>query len=234
MKRILIAGLLALAAGGQALAADLPQPAPQPPRAPATYVPAQAPYFSWTGIYVGINGGGAFGQSNWTDPTLGSTGNFSVDGFLVGGTVGANYQMGSFVIGIEADGDWANLNGTTTVGCAAICETKSDWLATVRGRAGWAFDRVLFYGTGGAAFADVQAASGVLPFSSSTQVGWTAGAGIEYAFTPNWTAKVEYLFVDLQNASCGPASCFGVVPGPNTTVSLNENIIRGGFNFKFW
>ncbi len=234
MKRILIASLLALAAGGQALAADLPQPAPQPPRAPATYVPAQAPYFSWTGIYVGINGGGAFGQSNWTDPILGSTGNFGVNGFLVGGTLGANYQMGSFVIGIEGDGDWANFDGTTSVGCPAICETKSDWLATVRGRAGWAFDRVLFYGTGGAAFANVQAASGLSAFSSSTQVGWTAGAGIEYAFTPNWTAKVEYLFVDLQNASCGPASCNGGAGATATTVSLNENIVRAGVNYKFW
>jgi outer membrane immunogenic protein len=228
-RTFVLAGVLALLIGGEALAADLPQPAPPPPRAPATYVPAQAPYFSWTGIYIGLNGGGAFGQSNWTDPTLPPTGNFNVNGFLVGGTVGANYQMGSFVIGIEADGDWANFDGTTPCGIT-VCETKSDWLATVRGRAGWAMDRVLFYGTGGAAFGNVQAAAGVLPFNSTTQVGWTAGAGIEYAFTPNWTAKVEYLFVDLQNAGCAPASC----AGPATTVSLNENIVRAGVNFKFW
>jgi outer membrane immunogenic protein len=100
---------------------------------------------------------------------------------------------------------------------------------TVRGRAGYAWDRVLFYGTGGAAFANVQAGAGALPFSSSTQTGWTAGAGVEYAFAPNWTAKVEYLFVDLQNASCPVGSCGSTT----TTVSLNENIIRGGVNFKF-
>jgi outer membrane immunogenic protein len=88
---------------------------------------------------------------------------------------------------------------------------------------------VLFYGTGGAAFANVQAGAGALPFSSSTQTGWTAGAGVEYAFAPNWTAKVEYLFVDLQNASCPVGSCGSTT----TTVSLNENIIRGGVNFKF-
>jgi outer membrane immunogenic protein len=64
---------------------------------------------------------------------------------------------------------------------------------------------------------------------SSTQVGWTAGVGLEYAFTPNWSAKAEYLFVDLGNASCGFANCGGT----NTTVSLNENIIRAGINFKF-
>ena len=110
------------------------------------------------------------------------------------------------------------------------CDTKSNWLATVRGRAGWAWNRVLFYGTGGAAFANVQAGAGALPFSSSTEAGWTAGVGVEYAFAPNWTAKVEYLFVDLANASCGFDQLRRHL---NTTVSLNENIIRAGINFKF-
>jgi outer membrane immunogenic protein len=229
MKRILMAGALALAAGGQALAADLPPPVMPTP--PATYLPIAAP-FSWTGIYVGVNGGYAFGTSNWTSAAFPPTGNFNPTGGVIGGTLGGNYQMGSFVIGIEGDGDWTNLNRTTFNACGPGCETKSSWLATVRGRAGWAWDRVLFYGTGGAAFANVQAAAGVLPFGSSTQVGWTAGAGIEYAFTPNWTAKVEYLFVDLQNASCGAGNCS--LGGSATTVSLSENVIRAGVNFKFW
>jgi len=226
MKRILIAGALALAAGGQALAADLPMA--RPPAPPVAYIPVPQVY-NWTGFYVGVNGGGAFGNSNWTDPVAPATGNFAVDGFLLGGTAGANYQMGSFVFGVEGDWDWANMNATTFNNCGVGCETKSDWLATVRGRAGWAWDRVLVYGTGGAAFANVQAAAGALPFSSSTQTGWTAGAGIEYAFAPNWTAKVEYLFVDLGNQACNPVNCGGTA----TSVSLNENVIRGGFNFKF-
>jgi outer membrane immunogenic protein len=230
MKRILMAAAFALAAGGPALAADLPMPAPVPPHA---YVPA-VPYYNWTGFYIGINGGGAFGNTSWTDPNDPPTGNFNVSGYLIGGTVGGNYQIGSFVLGVEGDGDWANINGTTfNTSCFAVgCETKSNWLATVRGRAGWAWDRVLFYGTGGAAFANVQGSAGVLPFSSSTQTGWTAGAGVEYAFAPNWTAKVEYLFVDLGNASCGFGNC-GATGGVNTNISLNENIIRGGINFKF-
>jgi len=231
MKRILIAGALALAAGGQALAADLPQPGPPPPRAPATYVPVPVPVFSWTGIYLGANGGYAFADSNWSAPPP-ATGNFSTDGFLVGGTLGGNYQWGQFVLGIEGDWDWANLNGTTFSNCGPGCETKSDWLATVRGRAGYAFDRILVYGTGGAAFGNLQAAAGVLPFSSSTQTGWTAGGGIEFAFTPNLTGKVEYLYVDLGNQSCAAGNCsFG---GPPTTVSLSENVIRAGINYKFW
>ena len=240
MKRILIAGALALAAEGQALAADLPQPAPPPPRAPATYVPVPAPVFTWTGIYLGINGGYAFGDSSWTTPGLTPTGNFSTSGYLVGGTLGGNYQWGQFVLGIEGDGDWTNLNGTTFVtggsGCGAGCETKSDWLATVRGRAGYAFDRILIYGTGGAAFGNLQAAFGSLPFSSSTQTGWTAGGGVEFAFTPNLTAKIEYLYVDLGNQSCAQANCAGgtILAPLNTTVSLTENVVRAGINYKFW
>ncbi len=234
MKRILMAAALALAAGGQALAADLPQPAPPPPRAPATYVPIPVPAFSWTGIYFGINGGYAFGQSSWTDPILGSTGNFSTTGWLAGGTLGGNYQWGQFVLGIEGDGDWQNLNGTTysAAGTCNIagCTTQSDWLATVRGRAGYAFDRFLVYGTGGGAFGNLQAAAGLLPFSSSTQIGWTAGGGVEFAFTPNLTAKVEYLYVDLGSQSCPAGSCTGTA----TSVSLTENVVRAGINYKFW
>jgi len=216
---------------GHAGAADLPASVP-------AYAPVAVSTYDWTGFYLGINGGGAFGNSNWTDPIDGATGNFTVSGALVGGTVGFNYQIGSWVLGVEGDGDWANLSGTTfNASCAGVgCTTQSNWLATVRGRAGWAWDRVLFYGTGGAAFANVQAAAGALPFSSTTQAGWTAGVGVEYAIWPNWTAKLEYLFVDLANSTCGVASCSGGVPpgpGVNTTVSLNENVIRGGFNFKF-
>ncbi len=142
------------------------------------------------------------------------------------------------MFGVEADADWSNISGTTfNTSCAGVgCETDSDWLATVRGRVGYAWDRFLVYGTAGGAFANVQGSAGLSSFSNSTQVGWTAGAGVEYAFAPNWTAKVEYLFVDLANASCGSASCGGLTntgAPTNTTITFNENIIRGGVNFKF-
>ncbi len=101
----------------------------------------------------------------------------------------------------------------------------------MRGRAGWAIDRVLLYGTGGAAFAPVQAGFNGGPFQSSTQVGWTAGAGVEFAFAPNWTAKAEYLYADLGSFTCN-TNCFA---GPATplTVKLTDNIVRAGINFKF-
>jgi outer membrane immunogenic protein len=228
MKRLVIAGALALAFAGQALAADFPAPPGPPP-----YLPV-APLYNWTGFYVGVNGGGAVGNSNWTDPNDPATGNFTVDGGLFGGTIGANYQTGRWVFGLEGDWDWSNLSATTfNTSCAFVgCTTQSDWLATVRGRVGYTWDRLLVYGTAGGAFADVQAAAGSLPLSDSVQAGWTAGAGVEYAFLPNWTAKVEYLYVGLGSMSCAAASC-GATGGVNTNVSLNENVIRGGVNFKF-
>ncbi len=226
MKRMLIAGAFALAAGGQAFAADLPQPAPPPPRAPATYVPSTAPVYNWGGIYLGVNGGYGFGNSNWTDPTGISTGNFSTNGFLVGGTLGANFQWGPAVFGIEGDGDWNDVKGSTPCYTTLTCETKSDWLATARGRVGFAWDRVLFYGTGGGAFGNVQAGD-TGTFDSATHVGWTAGAGIEAAFAQNWTAKIEYLFVDLGNTTCNVNCVAG------TTVKFDENLIRAGLNYKF-
>src|SRR6202050_100267 len=209
MKRILWAGAFAFVAGGAALAADLPPPVA--PRAPATYVPTTVPVYNWSGIYIGANGGYGFGTSNWTDSVAaaaggaGTAGGVHTKGFLAGGTVGGNFQWGAAVLGIEGDWDWSNLNGTSGVPVNCFpggCETKADWLATVRGRAGWAIDRVLLYGTGGAAFAPVQAGFNGGPFQSTTQVGWTAGAGLEFAFAPNWTAKAEYLYADLGSVTC--------------------------------
>jgi outer membrane immunogenic protein len=138
--------------------------------------------------------------------------------------------MGAFVIGLEGDGAWNDANGSTGNCLSFACTTQGEWLATVRGRAGYAWDRVLFYGTGGAAFGSVQAAATGLPFATSTQTGWTAGAGVEWAFLPNWTAKVEYLYVNLGNFSCPTTNCGGTLAD---SVSFNENIVRAGINYKF-
>lgn len=241
MKRILFAGAMALAAS-PALAADLiPPPAP-PPQAPATYVPTTAPVYNWGGIYIGINGGYAFGNSDWTPsttPPRPATGNFNVDGALVGGTLGADFQTGQFVFGVEGDIDWTDIKGsvtnTTTCGVSCTFQTSNDWLGTVRGRAGFAIDRVLLYATGGGAFGDVKAtltkAAGT-GSTDTTKFGWTAGAGVEFAITENITAKAEYLFVDLQNGSfaCTVALCGAVTTVP---VSFDTSLIRAGLNFKF-
>lgn len=242
MKRMLFAGALALSAAAPAFAADLPA-GPPPPQAPAAYIPAPAPIYNWSGIYIGVNGGYAFGNSNWNaTPGFGTgvvgTGNFNIDGALAGGTLGANFQSGQFVFGVEADGDWTDIKGTTSNGdCAAgSCQTSNDWLATVRGRVGYAFDRVLLYATGGGAAGDVKAtvsSPGVPTISTdSTEFGWTAGAGVEVGLTENITAKAEYLYVDLSNGSlsCSAAVCGAAVTVP---VQFDASIIRAGLNFKF-
>jgi len=234
MKRWLIAGALAFAATGPALAADLPMPAP-PPQAPVAYVPTVAPVYNWGGIYFGVNGGYGFGQSQQTSAAGTTTGTFNTTGFLVGGTVGANFQTDAFVFGIEGDFDGSWMQGNSGPancvfgGVAMQCETKNSWLSTIRGRIGYAADRVLFYGTAGGAFGNIEQGGANAPnssFASSTKAGWTAGAGIEAAFADNWTARVEYLFVDLSNAS------FNVAPA-TTTVKFNANLIRLGVDYKF-
>ena len=222
MKRVLLASLslLAIAAAATpAASADLPRQ--MPVKAPA-YVPA---YYNWTGLYVGINGGGAFGNSNWS--ALGTS--FNTSGGLIGGTVGYNWQMGQAVFGLEGDADWSSLSSSTTAGCPPGCKTESNWLSTIRGRLGYAADRWMPYVTAGAAFGNIDADIPGFAGVDTTKTGWTAGGGVEFAISGPWTAKVEYLYVDLGNAGCSLA-CGTASPN---NVSLKENVVRGGINYRF-
>ena len=197
---------------------------------------------NWTGIYLGLNAGYSFGGSAWNDSVTGSsTGNFGTSGFVGGGTLGANYQVGSLVFGVEGDGDWSDASGfgtfTATSLCAGGCLTTNTWLSTVRGRAGYAFDRFFAYGTAGAAFGNIRANFSNDAISSETKTGWAAGAGVEVALSRNWSAKAEYLFVDLGNGSCS-IDCPIVNPNgapliPDFAVRFNESIVRGGVNYRF-
>ena len=213
MKRLILAvcaGLLAATMASPSSAADLPRPIYKGP----AFV---APVFTWTGFYIGINGGYGFGSSNW-DPGPG----FDTDGWLVGGTLGYNLQTGNFVWGIEADLDYSNMKGKS-----AGVETKVAWFGTLRGRIGYAFDRFLPYITGGAAAAQITMDTGAGD-DKDTQIGWTIGAGVEWAFLANWSAKLEYLYADLGKADCDIAAC-----GAGTDVSFKTSIIRGGINYRF-
>jgi outer membrane immunogenic protein len=245
VKSIIVAVVALLTAVGCASAADMPVPqaAPVPP---PTYYPA---YYNWSGVYLGINGGYGFGQAKWVD-TNGSTGNFNTNAFLLGGTLGANYQTGPYLVGFEGDFDWSTLSGSAPCSSLAVgvllagatCQTKNDWLGTARVRIGYAFDRVLVFGTAGAAFGNeraiVNAPTGSVAFSIPPQLGWTVGGGVEYAFTEAISAKVEYLFVDLGTASCPVAAgclpplvtVFGAEP---TSHLLSESIVRAGANYRF-
>jgi outer membrane immunogenic protein len=222
MKRIVLASLGLLAAATAApplMAADL---GTRPPVKAPAYVPPA--YYNWTGFYVGINGGYGFGTSNWT-----GTDNFNTNGGLVGGTVGYNWQVGQAVFGLEGDGDWSGIKGSTTTGCPAGCETRNDWLATFRGRLGYAADRFMPYITGGLAVGDIKATTPGFPGIDTTRTGWTVGGGVEFAIAGPWTAKLEYLYVDLGSADCG-FSCGAFAPD---NVDLKTNIVRGGINYKF-
>jgi outer membrane immunogenic protein len=244
MKKLLLAGAFVLAAG-PVLAADLPpsMPPPPPPRAPAAYVPVAPPFYNWGGIYIGINGGYAYGNSSqdWTSLGLASTGNYTIMGPLAGATFGANFQSGQFVFGIEGDGDWTNITGSTSTTNAVCpsCTTSNSWLATLRLRTGVAWDRVLIYATAGGAGGNIKSSVPASPAfgltagsSTSTEFGWTVGGGLEFGLTDNLTAKLEYLYVDLQNGTfaCTVASC-GVVG--SVPVSFDTSIVRAGLNLKF-
>jgi outer membrane immunogenic protein len=188
--------------------------------------PAMAPAYNWSGFYLGINGGGGWGHSSWDT----SATRINTSGGLVGGTAGYNWQLGNAVLGIEGDIDWANLKGTnTSTLCPLGCSTSDTWLSTVRGRAGYAFGNVLPYVTGGLAVGDIRAATPGFAGASNTSAGWTAGAGLEVGLTGNWSAKAEYLYVDLGKFNCGTA-CNGL---PTDNVSMHDNVVRAGVNYRF-
>jgi outer membrane immunogenic protein len=207
---------------------------------PAYAVPPVAAY-NWTGIYLGANGGYAFGQSTPMGLFTDSFSAFSINanGWLAGATVGAQIQSGHVVIGLEGDIDWMNIRGSSSgtirfngapIGTATLSSNVSA-LGTLRPRIGYALDNSLFYATAGLAFTDERSnltgptgfvcgsgAANSPPCSSlsNLHIGLAAGAGVEYGITQNLSAKVEYLWV-----------------GAGTFNTLTENIVRGGLNFSF-
>ena len=211
-----------------AVAADLPIPA-EP--IPAVVVP-----FSWTGLYVGVQGGFAWADAdadfNNGAPSL----NYNPDGFVAGGHVGAAYQWTWLVLGVEGDIEWTDINGSggSAAGFTSESSIEVNFQASARGRLGVAFDRFQIYATGGAAFADADVTGGPLggPDGSfnDDSWGWTAGAGAEYAVTDHIVAGLEYRFTDFGDVSGNLPPPF---PGVTETVSLETHSIRGRVGWKF-
>ena len=206
MKKLLLASVGILALGvASASAADMPRREAMPTKA----VPYTQMY-NWTGVYVGVNGGYGFSGSN------------NGDGWTAGGTLGYNVQSGGpLVWGIEGDINWSDINGSS-----GVRSTSNNWLGTVRGRLGYAMGPSgtwMPYVTGGVAFGDIE--QSVVGFGSAkdTKVGYALGGGIEAALSGPWTAKVEYLYVDLGN---GPT-----VAGAST--DFHTNLVRAGLNYRF-
>jgi outer membrane immunogenic protein len=213
-------------------AADLTRPA-----SPSmTYKASPAVPFSWTGFYIGVNGGYAGGTSGWSDPGVGAdSGKFNTSGGLLGGQIGYNWQTGPMVLGLESDADWMSVKGNTAGAggvCLAdgggLCQTQQSWVGTTRARVGYAVDRWLPYITAGAAYGNIQAAQPT-GTTSATNFGWTAGAGVEVALDRNWSAKLEYLHIDL-----GTANFVGSASGTQTLlVPATNDLVRAGVNFRF-
>ncbi|MET0445806.1 MAG: outer membrane beta-barrel protein [Pseudorhodoplanes sp.] len=263
------AALIFAAAAMPAAAADMAYPV----KAPI----APVPVFSWTGFYIGANVG--FGGDNFdypfsatqrqlqaeTDPLVASTaGKFSLtsSGFFGGGQIGYNYQFANGgVFGIETDIQWSGIkgrfDGSQTVNDNGIVTSGTfntgsevEWFGTVRGRLGYAWDRLFLYGTGGGAYGKVNTQgsfaitgpNGVIgqaaPVTNSgTQWGWTAGAGLEYAIAPQWSFKTEYLYVDLGRTNLSSTTVNDVANGFFATSSMDVetrfHTMKAGVNYRF-
>jgi outer membrane immunogenic protein len=232
-KNIIFGAVIALVLGPTAVsAADLPMKAR----------PIPIPIYDWTGFYIGVAGGGSLGSTTHIDAAtgLGDTLGYNVRGGLVGGTLGYNWQVSGFVFGFEGDASWVGEYGSHLddgfVGNPAVTSfTKETWVATARGRAGYAVDNLLFYGTGGYAAAGVEAGvkdsgtNAVLASATSTRSGWTAGGGLEWGFAPNWSAKFEYLYMKFDSVAFNTLAG----EGPRSSVPLDDNVVRAGINYRF-
>ncbi len=207
MKRFVLGALALIAAGWtvSANAADLPYGS----RAPYT-VNQPLNGYSWAGPYLGGNLGYEWGTvgSNRTRPS----------GFSGGVQAGYNWQSGPLVFGVEAD-----LQATAADDTFAPWKFSNPWFGTVRGRAGYAFNNILFYGTGGLAFGELRGETFGLS-ESHTTAGWTAGVGAEFGLAKNWSAKIEYLYVDLAES---PFTITGVSNG------YRFGLVRAGVNYHF-
>jgi outer membrane immunogenic protein len=267
VKKIFLSAIATVALSATAFAADLP--AQTYTKAPVVVPP---PAFSWTGFYVGVNAGGHWSRDS--DPAAITANNYYIpanvaimnaalpttmnrSGFGGGGQIGYNWQLSNFVVGVEAD--IMGLSGTASRAVvvpwnvpteqATLNDSAQDkWMATFRARAGWAFDRFLVFGTGGAAVANWSISHSysdnflVPPTPLTTtavntnRTGWTAGGGVEYAVTDNWTVRAEYLYADFGtvnsnltfvNPPLGTGATFGHAD------HLTEQVARAAVSYKF-
>ena len=201
--RTILGAALSLTMASAAVAADFPA-------SPYYTAPAPSSAYSWAGPYLGANLGYAWGSvdNNLTKPS----------GFAGGVQAGYNWQTGPWVFGVEGDIEVTGAEDTF-----APWKFSNPWFGTVRGRAGYALSNILFYGTGGLAFGELRGETFGLA-ESHTNLGWTAGVGAEVGFAPNWSAKIEYLFVDLADSN------FTITGAPN---GYRFGLVRAGVNYHF-
>ena len=199
--------------------------------------------YNWTGAYVGVSAGGGWGS---THPTYGggSTATVDMSGGIAGVDAGYDWQSNSIVYGVVFDGSWAGIKGsevgpnTPCVISGIGCTASVDWLATGRARLGVSTGRLLPYVTGGLAMGGLQGTFdspnlACTCSASSVQLGWTAGAGIEYAINDKFTAKLEYLYTDLGRPTIqGDNTLNAPFPGVGTG-DYTFSVVRLGLNLRF-
>jgi outer membrane immunogenic protein len=223
MKKVVVSAIVLAAMAGSASAADLGMYRKAPP------MPAYVQPFTWSGFYIGAHGG--YGTGDARGRIAGArVGSVDVDGGFGGLQLGYNWQTGGFVLGAEVDAALSDISGSDAFGGVAV-GSKMDWFGTARGRVGFAFDRALVYGTGGFAWGHNKVSAAGLAGGVSenhTHTGWTVGGGLEYAFSPNWSAKAEYLYLDL-----GSHNYFGALAAPGVDVDLKVHTVKFGINYRF-
>jgi outer membrane immunogenic protein len=239
MKKLWLGSfVLACTMGGAAMAADM-----------AVKARPYAPAFSWTGCYIGVEGGWAGGRSKHVGtaaPGFGTVGDFtpwfSLSGGLAGGEIGCNATIGNsiWVMGAESDISWTNKKGSSfDTGIAGDptlrSETRERWISTSRVRIGPTWDRLWGYVTGGFAAARVEARVtnpfGLQFSDTHTLYGWTGGLGLEYAWWDFWSIKVEYLYARFENQGYFLIPPAGAVP--RGALNVDDHIVRVGLNWRW-
>jgi outer membrane immunogenic protein len=246
MKKLFPLVVVFVGVATAASAADFPVAPPMKAALPAPIL------FSWTGCYVGVEGGGASGQgeqiaNGGANPNASITGGMTIKGGIAGGTIGCNVMLSDFVISGEADFSWTNkrasVNDLPPFNFGSVSETREKYLDTFRGRFGYAIDRFMVYGTAGVAVAGTTVSVTNPAFGtisqSMTRTGWVAGVGGEFAV---WTGgafdvtlKVEYLHAGFETRQY---QNMPVVTAAGTAIvardtKLTDDIIRAGLNVKF-
>lgn len=191
--------------------------------------------YNWTGFYAGVHGGYGFGEGS--SIVLG--GSVDIDGWFGGGQIGFNVQAPGtpWVFGLEVDSSFGKIEGAVTSFFPPVAQTitsRIDYAGTARTRFGYAHDRVLFYATGGIAWANAEVGValsvpwGAVSFADRTMhVGFAAGAGVEWALADGWTMKAEYLYLDFSSETYFPDIAGGI------DAAFDAHTVRVGLNYRF-
>src|ERR1700691_2770021 len=235
LSKFLLSSSLLLAMAASAAAADLPSE-----KGPPVYAPPPPPAFSWSGVYIGAQLG--YGWNNSSAPFDTSFGfalpNESNGGGILGGVhIGYNYQVSQFVFGLEGDvnGSSQSASGVDPFDYAGVVgfHTSKDIDASIRGRIGYAFDRVLIYATGGGAYGNFRTSYNdgfAFDTFNTGRVGWTVGGGLEYAIDNNWSVRAEYRYTDYGAVTDAPV--FSDLSG-FVAHHIRDNRVQAGFSYKF-